>query len=198
MPIKPFFRGDKLETLVRQCILFPADGSGTRIVHMVARTVTVEDIASLSSYSRCVDMSNTFGDEYRKTRVMAWRRKDLRNYGDDGVENTGDYYLFFYNLSPKLPVNLNIANKIGATLAYLKYKKRLFWRGDVVVMKVRPEVAVERLHFIVESMDADLTELGALEECLWKVYLEGGLERLLRVDELQCELESDAITCLFE
>jgi hypothetical protein len=48
MPAKPLFLNDKLETLVRKCIVFPADGSETRIVHMVARTLTVGDILPLS------------------------------------------------------------------------------------------------------------------------------------------------------
>ena len=82
MPAEPLFVNDKLEILVRKCIIFPADGSETGIVHMVARTVTVEDISPLTLYSCCVDMTSTFGDDYRKTQVT--EHKCAR----DGVQST--------------------------------------------------------------------------------------------------------------
>ena len=116
------------ESMVRKRIVFPADGSEPRIVHMLSRTVTVEDITSLGSCSRCVDMITAFGDSYRMARVMAYR------CAPDGVQNT---YLFFYNLFPNLSINLNVPNLIGETTSDLEKKKQLFWRGDVVAMKVQ-------------------------------------------------------------
>ena len=176
MSAKPRFTNDKVEFLVRRCIVFPADGSETRIVHMVARTVIVGDIPPLRLYSRCVDMASTFGDEYRKTEVT--RHKIAR----DGDEST---YLFFYNLSPNLPVNLNVAHVIGVTPSHLKTRKRLFWRGDVVAMKVQPES--EKINFIVESLDANPFDLKALEEFFRESYQEGRLEQLLQRTEWLCE-----------
>ena len=175
MPAKPRFINDKLEILVRKCIVFPADGSETRLVHMVARTVTVEDIPPLAGYSRCVDMASTFGDEYRKTQVLAYK------ISRDGVQST---YLFFYNLSPNLPINLSIARVIGVTPSHLKSRKRLFWRGDVVAMKVQPES-----ESIVESLDADLFDLNPLEEFFRMRYQGGSLESFLDSLEQQCEQE---------
>lgn len=181
MPAQPCFSNDKLENLVRKCIVFPTDGSETRIVPMIARTVTTEDAdtTSLFLYSRCVDMASTFGDNYRKTRVIAHRS------ARDGVQST---YLFFYNLSPNLPINLNIARLIGVTPSHLKTRKRLFWRGDVVAMKVQPES--ERFDFIVESLDADLFELTPLEEFLREQYQMDVFERDLQYDEEHCEQKS--------
>jgi hypothetical protein len=173
MPVEPVFRNDKLEDLVRKCIVFPADGSETRTVDMITRTVIGKDI---TSYSRCLDMTRIFGDDCRKMRVMPHRS------AWDGVQST---YLFFYNLSPNLPVNLNVTHVTGVTPSYLKTKKRLFWRGDVVAMKVQPES--ERIDFIIESMDADLLELGFLEEFLREKYQEGAFERLLHNNEIECE-----------
>ena len=175
MPAKPRFINDKLEILVLKCIVFPADGSETRLVHMVARTVTVEDIPPLAGYSRCVDMASTFGDEYRKTQVLAYK------ISRDGVQST---YLFFYNLSPNLPINLSIARVIGVTPSHLKSRKRLFWRGDVVAMKVQPES-----ESIVESLDADLFDLNPLEEFFRMRYQGGSLESFLDSLEQQCEQE---------
>lgn len=173
MPIEPVFRNDKLEDLVRECIIFPADGSATRSAPMITRTVVGKDI---TSYNRCLDMTSTFGDECRKMRVAAHRS------ARDGVQST---YLLFYNLSPNLPINLNVANLIGVTPSHLKFKKRLFWRGDVVAMKVQPEL--ERVDFVIKSMDADLLELGSLQEFLRDRYQEGVFERLLHNNELECE-----------
>lgn len=174
MPAEPLFRNDKLETLVRKCIVFPANGSETCIVPKVARTVTTEDISSLRLYSRCVDMARTFGDDYRKTQVMDHRSTR------DGIKST---YLLFYNLSPNLPFNLNVLHVIGVTPSHLKTMKRLFWRGDVVAMKVQPES--EQKDFIIESLDADLSELRPLEEFLRATYQKGGFERNLHYDELE-------------
>jgi hypothetical protein len=179
MPASPVFLNDKLESLVRKCIVFPADGSETRIVHMIARTVTDEDdVTSLRLHSRCVDLASTFGDDYRKTQVLV--HKDSQ----DGIQST---YLLFYNLSPNLPVNLNVARVTGVTPSHLKAKKRLFWRGDVVAMKVKPKS--DMVEALVESMDADLLELSGLEQFLREGYQVGEFERFLDLDKEQCEQE---------
>ncbi|KAM6500031.1 hypothetical protein JOM56_003045 [Amanita muscaria] len=98
----------------------------------------------------------------------------------DGIKST---YLFFYNLSPNLPINLNVLHVIGVTPSHLKIRKRLFWRGDVVATKVQPES--EQRDFIIESLDADISELRPLEEFLRATYQKGGLERNLHYDELE-------------
>lgn len=145
---------------------------------MVTRTVTTEDIDSLClkalNSNRCVDMASTFGDDYCKMEAIVH-------------ESTRDEsaYLFFYNLSLNLPINLNVAPVIGITPSHLKIKKRLFWRGDVVVMKAR--LLSEQL---VESLDADLSELESLEQFFRTAYQEGDLERRLDYKELHCEEES--------
>jgi hypothetical protein len=176
MPVKPMFRNDILESLVRKCIVFPADGSETRIVHMIARTVTdKDDIPCLWLHSRCVDLASTFGTDHRKMMVMV----------DKGARGGGSTYLVFYNLSPNLPINLNVARVIGVTPSHLKTRKRLFWRGDVVALKVKPES--EQFHFIIESLEADLFELSRLEEFLREEYWEGKFECLLQRREEECE-----------
>ena len=128
------------------------------------------------SRRRCVDMASTFGDEYRKSKVVAHKCPS------SGIQIT---YLFFYNLSLNLPINLNVAHVVGVTLSHLKTRKRLFWRGDVVVMRVQPES--ERFNWIVESSDADLSELRPLEEFFREMYRKGVLESNLDFDEHQCK-----------
>ena len=170
------FKGDKFERCVRKCIVFPADGSATRIAHMIVETVTAtEDISALCLHSRCVDLTSTFGAEHRdlKTRALVVRVPGALAY------------VLFYNRSLRLPVNLNVANLVGVTPWHLKNKKRMFWRGDIVVMKVQPES--ETMDFMVQALDADLSDLGSLEEVLRVKYREGFLEQELYGDEMQCD-----------
>ena len=179
MPAQPAFPNDHLETLVRRCIVFPADGSETRLEPMITRTVTVDDTPSINMFNRCVDMTSTFGDSYRKMLVAA-----LEISQDAG----GIQYLLFYNLSLNLPINLNIARVIGVTPPQLQTKKRLFWRGDVVAMKVRPE-SKER-SFMFKSLDADLLELkSSVEKFFLYGYRDCILESNLDSDERTCEKE---------
>jgi hypothetical protein len=178
MPAEPAYHNDKLETLVRKCIVFPEDGSEARIDSMIARTVTEDDITSMRLFNRCVDMTSTFGDSYRNTLVASHQTTR------DGVQST---YLLFYNLSLNLPVNLNIAYVIRVTPAQLQTKKRLFWRGNVVAMKVQPES--EERDFMVKSLDADLLELRSLENFFLDNYRRGVLESQLDFDEHTCEKE---------
>ncbi|KAF9473292.1 hypothetical protein BDN70DRAFT_925241 [Pholiota conissans] len=168
---EPLFKDDKFERLFRKCIVFPAYGSRTRLADMIVRTVTVDDITSLQMHSRCIDITTTFGESARKTRVMTHQAA------------RGRMYIFFYNMSSNLPLNLNIARMIGVTQSGLKAEKRLFWRGDVVAMLAQPES--ERFNFVVESLDADLSELNSLEEFFREKYFEGFLERALQLEEEQ-------------
>lgn len=178
MPAEPAFRNDKLESLIRKCIVFPADGSEARLDPMIARTVTENDISSMRLFNRCVDMTSTFGDSYRQTQVASHQTTQ------DGVQST---YLLFYNLSLNLPFNLNIARVISVTPLQLQTRKRLFWRGDIVAMKVRPE-SKER-DFMVKSLDADLLELRSLEKFFLDNYRKGVLESDLDFDEYKCKKE---------
>ena len=178
MAINPVSHNGQLQKPeVGTCILFPADGSEIRRVEIMTGDITVGEITGLASYSRCTDATSTFNDESRKARVVM---------AQDSAQSTTR--LVFYNLSPNLPINLNVARIIGVTPSDLKLKKRLFWRGDVATMKVQREG--EQLNFIVENSDADLPDLRILEEFFRKMYQAGAFERLLHEEELKCEPES--------
>ncbi len=94
-------------------------------------------------------------------------------------------YIFYYNRSLRLPINLNIAELVGVSPMQLKTKKRMFWRGDIVVMKVKQES--ERMILWVSALDADLSELATLKEFLQTKHREGFLAQELHGDEMQCE-----------
>ncbi len=61
----------------------------------------------------------------------------------------------------------------------------MFWRGDIVVMKVKQES--EAMNSMVKALDADLSELGTLEEFLRTKHREGFLAQELNSDEMRCE-----------
>lgn len=44
------------------CIIFLASYSEIHLVTMTTRAMIAEDIASLDSYSHCIDMTSIFGD----------------------------------------------------------------------------------------------------------------------------------------
>ncbi len=122
---------DKFERCVRECIIFPADGSETRTSPMIVETVTsAEDIEALRVFNRCVDLTSTYGAEHRnwQTRIMVYNEPNTR---------CNPAYIIFCNRSVRLPINLTIAKLAGVTPSILKNKKRMFWRGDVVAMKVK-------------------------------------------------------------
>lgn len=177
------FEGDKFEKYLRKCIVFPADGSATQTKLMVVETMTIaQDITALRLYSRCVDLSSTFGAEHRNLQTRATPLSV-------SVSNIAHAYLFFYNCSLRLPINLNVAELVGVSASHLKTKKRLFWRGNIVVMKVQrmPELYG---YSRVEPLDADLSALGALEELLRVKHQEGFLEQELYYEEMRCKLSS--------
>lgn len=167
---------EQLQKRFGTCIIFPADGSEIRRVEITTGDITVGEITAMASYGRCTDATSTFNDESRKARMIMAR---------DSAQGA---HLVFYNLSPNLPINLNVARIIGLTSSHLKLKKRLFWRGDVATMKVQPEG--EQLNFIVENSDTDLPDLRPLEKFFRRMYQAGAFERLLHEEELKCEPES--------
>ncbi|KIM38616.1 hypothetical protein M413DRAFT_447609 [Hebeloma cylindrosporum] len=130
--------------------------------------MNVQDLTGSSS--RDVD------NDSRKMRVTTYRRASR-----DGTQST---YLFFYTLriSPTLPINLTMANLLGGA-SQVKRRKRLFWRGDIVAMKVNP--VLERIENVIESVDADLREVGFLEGWLMARYREGAFQRMLYNLELE-------------
>ena len=174
------FEGDKFERYLCKCIIFPADGSPTETEVMVVETTTITmDNTSLRLYSRCVDLNSTFGAEHRDAQTRATPLSV-------SVASVEHAYLLFYNCSLRLPINLNVANLVGVSSSYLKTKKRLFWRGDIVAMKVRRRPP-PRQHSRVEPLDADLSTLGALEHFFRVRHQEGFLEQELYYEEMKCK-----------
>ena len=166
--------------LLHRCISFPENGLEAHIVHRIARTLTVEDLHNhwpVKPYVLCSDMPSTSDSDCRKVQVM------ISHGAQHGT------YLFFYDLRLDSPINLNVARAIGVTPSQLKLKKRLFWRGDVVAMKVKAVSGLLDRDTVV-SLDADISDLRPLEGFLHNQYQEGALEHILHDDELQCKQES--------
>ncbi len=186
MPLTQFTRReystaeDKFERCVRKCIIFPADGSAIRTANMTVEAApAAADISALRKFNRCVDMTSAYGAEHRnsQTRIMVY---------DEPNTSYRPAYIVFCNRSLRLPINLTIAKLVGVTPSVLQSKKRLFWRGDVVAMKVRWTPG--KKFGAVDVLDAHVSELGSLElEFLRTQYHQGFWERELRCDEIECK-----------
>lgn len=148
---------------------------------MVVETTTITmDNTSLRLYSRCVNLNSTFGEEHRDAQTLATPLGVSVASGEHA-------YLLFYNCSLRLPINLNVAGLVGVSSSYLETKKRLFWRGDIVAMKIR-RMPIPHEYARVEPLDADLSTLWALEEAFRVKHHEGFLEQELYYEEMKCML----------
>ncbi|KAJ6545546.1 hypothetical protein B0H19DRAFT_1380134 [Mycena capillaripes] len=119
---------DPRETIVRNVLLFPANGGAPAITPM-----TFSEAGSRSNpcgfYMVNVDLRGLYGeDNMYATRKEPWDITDDRSDGDAG----GKYDLF-HNVSPELPINVAMARLVDVDPE--KPGKRPLWRGDVVVVK---------------------------------------------------------------
>lgn len=155
--------GDTISYEVHTCIVFTADGSGPQLKAMVTRSVAMEDNPELGCFDRCVDLATTYGSEVRKTRSNQIAKS----------------FLVFYNLSPKLPVNRTLARLVDFSP---NDTPRLFWRGDVVVMK--GDLSGDP-H--VRCLDASTDDISRVQDFFLDEYSFGHLERDLDRNEFTCE-----------
>ena len=170
MSKKPALRNDIYESYTRKCLVLPSDGSDPRLVDMTIRTATTNDITGCQLYSRTLDLLVLYGNEYRKTRV--WSVPEV----DPGK------HLLYFNMSPKLPLNRCVARIVDANPDDVKSK--LFWRGDVVMMKYESQDDI-----YINCQNTDVSSAGALEGVLRDAYMTARLEWQLHQDESQCKWE---------
>lgn len=170
MPPKPLFRDDPYVSFTRKCLVFPSEGSEPRLVDMPIRTVTHDDISRICFCNRTVDLAVLYGNEHHKTRV--WR----------SPEYVLCKYLLYFNMSPKLPVNRCVARI--ADVDPDGVGSRLFWRGDVVVMKYEPLDEI-----FIDCQNADISLNSDSEDTLRDVYMTGRLEQELNRDKEICKWE---------
>ncbi|KAJ7450820.1 hypothetical protein FB451DRAFT_1526748 [Mycena latifolia] len=115
------------EIVVRNALIFPADGGDPRISPMTFNEGTV----GASVYGFCivdVDLRGLHGER----NLYAMRQKGWE-VTDQPDKITEGGYVLLHNVSPKLPVNVTMARLVGADPK--KPGKRPLWRGDVVVVK---------------------------------------------------------------
>ncbi|KAJ7450819.1 hypothetical protein FB451DRAFT_716262 [Mycena latifolia] len=118
---------DPHEAIVRDVLIFPADGGDPRISPMTFNEAGAK-ANPYGFYTINVDLRGLYGQRnMHATRQKGW---DVTNQPDKIVE--GEYDLF-HNVSPKLPVNATMARLVGVDPK--KPGKRPLWRGDVVVVK---------------------------------------------------------------
>lgn len=120
---------DPHEAIIRNVILYPADGGEPRITPMAFN----EEGANANPYGFYtinVDLRRLYGQ--RNMHATRQLTVDLENQPDKSTE--GEYSLF-HNISPKLPINASMARLVGVDPK--KPGTRPLWRGDVVVVKMQ-------------------------------------------------------------
>ncbi|KAJ7088529.1 hypothetical protein B0H15DRAFT_982340 [Mycena belliarum] len=119
---------DPGETIVRNVLLFPANGGTPAITPM-----TFSEAGSRSNpcgfYMVNVDLRGLYGED----NMYATRKEpcDIIDERSDG--GAGGKYDLFHNISPALPINVAMARLVDVDPE--KPGKRPLWRGDVVVVK---------------------------------------------------------------
>jgi hypothetical protein len=118
---------DPHETIVRNVLIFPADGGEPRISPM-----TFSEAGAKSNpyglYTVNVDLWSLYGNRnMHATRSQGW---DMTNQPHDVMNGAYDV---FHNISPKLPINITMARIVGVDPN--RPGQRPLWRGDVVAVK---------------------------------------------------------------
>ncbi|KAJ7499800.1 hypothetical protein FB451DRAFT_1206639 [Mycena latifolia] len=114
------------QSMVRNVVLYPADGSEPCITSMLFSTEGAKAHPH-DRYTVNIELQGLYGaDKMFATRSRVW-----------GVEtlNPDEQYVLYHNISPELPVNLAMARAVGVDPKTTG--RRLLWRGDVVVVKRR-------------------------------------------------------------
>lgn len=172
MALTPACINDSYVTYTRKCVVFPAHGSEPRVVDKTFRTITEEDISNVRRYNRPADLLDIYGSEYRKIRAHCLKSSAL----------IPDEYVFYYNMSPKLPLNRCVARLLDIDPDTDNIG--LFWRGDVVAIKHEPQSEYSSYG---DCHGTDASAIGELENMLRDAYSGGILEQDLFRDELMCK-----------
>lgn len=113
----------------RDIVVYPASGDDPkpRICKMTFNEAGANHPRGL--YTTAIDLRSTYGSQMRLTRFQVL---DVENQPDKHAEGE---YMFYYNLSPSLPVNAAMALIVGVNPKRPGW--RPIWRGDVVVVKTQ-------------------------------------------------------------
>ena len=156
---------DPHAAIVRDVVLYPASGDDLkpRICKMTFNEAGANHPRGL--YTTAIDLRSTYENQMRLTRFQVL---DVENQLDKHTEGE---YMFYYNLSPSLPVNAAMALIVGVNPKRPGW--RPIWRGDVVVVKTQewpvPIKMGEGAH--MDYVDVPLSVLGSFDRFIRKWYL---------------------------
>ncbi|KAJ6455916.1 hypothetical protein C8R47DRAFT_1165893 [Mycena vitilis] len=173
-----FPRRDPLETVIRDVLLYPVDGSEPRLIPMSFSQYGAKKHPS-SSYAVDMDLTARYGIENMAgICTKAWNV--------NARDSPDEQYVLYHNLSPDLPANVALAGLVGVDPKGLT--ERLMWRGDVFVARRRkwtePSVPGEGLH--IDYVDVPLEAMKLLNSSLipqwyrskaWKSFHQEELEK---------------------
>ncbi|KAJ7631571.1 hypothetical protein DFH06DRAFT_697872 [Mycena polygramma] len=173
-----FLRRDPLETVIRDVLLYPADGSEPRIIPMSFSHYGAKKHPS-PSYTVDMDLTARYGAENMAgICTKAWNV--------NARDSPDEQHVLYHNISPDLPANVALARLVGVDPKGLT--ERLMWRGDVFVARRRkwtePSIPAEGLH--IDYVDVPLEAMKLLNSSLipqwyrskaWKSFHQEELEK---------------------
>jgi hypothetical protein len=118
---------DPRAPIVRKVFIYPANGDEPHITDMTFNEAGAKHRYGL--YTTAVDLRSFYGRHMHATRL---ERLGVENQPDKRDEGE---YIVYYNLSPKLPLNLAIAHIVGVDPR--RPGPRLMFRGNVVIVKTQ-------------------------------------------------------------
>lgn len=153
---------DPRETIVRDVLLYPANGDEPHITSMIFSEAGAKHDHGL--YTRAADLRPFYGSQMDSTRIQML---GIENQSDKRVESE---YIAYYNLSPELPVNVSLARVVDANPN--RPGSKPMWRGNVVVVKTEewpgPVVMGGGAH--MNYVDVKLSVRPLFEQCFKKWY----------------------------
>jgi hypothetical protein len=167
-------------TIVRNVLLFPADGTEPRIIPK-----TFSEAASkanpVSFYTTSVDLRSHYGKQMATTFVQF-----LTSHPNPiTLECNEGEFLCYYNVSPELPINQSAGRIIG--IDPIAFESKVFWRGDIIVVKAEewpgPTVMGGGFHQLYHDVDPS-----------FQATAESLLRNLYESNHLKQEIESRVIS----
>ncbi|KAL5316302.1 hypothetical protein ACEPPN_015347 [Leptodophora sp. 'Broadleaf-Isolate-01'] len=158
----------------------PADGSDAQLVSVHIRPRPHDD-GNADYFDNVPDLSPWLGDGFKQRRVSDFYVKDVEDPNsqfpgfvrDNNTSLHGNYVLYYTILS-SLPLNKCCTNYIG----FDPPKDRLFWRGDLFVIRYKGELGMGH-----EYVDTPLGLARIIEDTVRSAYQHCALEGAIESDE---------------
>jgi hypothetical protein len=168
----------------------PADGSQAQLISVDIKPRPLDD-GNADFFDEVPDLSPWLGDDaFKQRRVSDFYVKNVEDPNsqfpgfirDDDTALLGKYMLY-YTILPSLPINKCCTRYIGLDPP----RDRLFWRGDLFVVRYKGELGTGHKY-----VDAPVTLARIIEDIVRSAYQRRALEGIVeKDDELERAMQRD-------